>query len=259
MKKQESTKMRKYIIFTFMLLFSIPAILSQSKPFISMEKADNLVECNVHTLLGTSLFVQDYAKHIPSLAFIEASPGCGVGLGASAQLVFRDFFALGTSLDVLALNNVYSMTLIDIDGNGTQNSVFVSNRAYCANIPIFASIRFNISDNVRWNVDAGCYFSLGFGGYQKADTYTTMLNDLGQMVTKYEKYEWDYYNEEHPLVNGFDDFDFGLMVGSGLRLYDHYNIGLEARFGTKNASTNVGIIRPNVRNHFLAMKIGYQF
>lgn len=251
--------MKKFILIILACFLSIPVMNSQTKPFFSVERPDKILEIDVHALVGTSVLSQDYASHVPSITSVEASPGCGFGAGVSAQMVFKDFFALGTRLDLLVNNNKYSMALLDVDGAGAQSSVFVANRSVSANVPVFVSVRCNISDNVRWNVDGGCYFSLGLGGYQKADTYTTMLNDLGQMVSEYQKYKWDYYNEKQPLIHGIDDVDIGLYFGTGLLINDHYNVGIETRISTKNASTDGGVIHPNMYNHLFAMKLGYQF
>ncbi len=241
-----------------MLLLTLP-MMSQSKPFFCTDNVSRFVECDLHAVTGLSVFSQDYATHVPTLADIESSPGYAVGLGAMVQFAFKDYFAIGTQLDFIAHNNKYSMVLLDAMGSGSQNSVFVSNRGYSASVPVFASVRFNVADNVRWNVDLGCYFGLGLGGYQKADTYTTTINELNQIVTTYQHYKWDYYNEKQPLIHGFDDFDFGLLFRTGLLFYDHYKVDVEARINTKNATTDEGVIHPNVRNHMFAMKLGYQF
>lgn len=251
--------MIRYFIFVCMLFSVSFVVSSQNKPFFCNDKNDSFLESEVYAIIGTSTMWQNYAEHVPSISDINTSPGCGVGIGAKVQFEFRDFFALGTQLDFMARNNKYSMVIIDTEGKGSQNSVFVSNRSYSASVPVYASVRFNIADNVRWNIDAGGYFSLGLGGYQKADTYTTSINDLGQMVSTYKHYDLDYYNEQHPLIHAIDDVDFGLMFRTGLLFYDHYNVGLEARISTKNATADEGIIHPKMYNHLFAMKIGYQF
>lgn len=240
-------------------LFSCMMAGAQSKPFYNADKAGEFLECDVHAIVGTSVFVQDYHDHVPVIANVSTSPGCGWGVGASVQFAFKDFFALGTSLDFMANNNGYSMVLVDAGSQDAQSSVFVSNQSYSARVPVYASVRFNVSDRVRWNVDAGCYFGLGLWGSQEADTYTTSMNALGQIVTKYQHYKWDYYNERQPLIHGIDDFDFGLYFGTGLLIYDHYKVGFEAQVSTKNATTDEGVIHPNVRNHLFAVKLGYKF
>lgn len=250
--------LKKYVVLAMMSLSSI-IVVSQNRPFYNPDRTDRFIECDVHGIVGASVFIQDYRDHVPSISDISTSTGCGWGVGATAQFVIRDFFALGTSLDFVAHNSDYSMVLIDADRMGTQNSVFVSNQSFSATVPVFASFRFNLADNVRWNVDAGCYFSLGLGGSQKADTYTTSMNELGQVVTKYQYYKWDFFNEKRPLIHAIDDFDFGLLIGTGLLIHDHYKVGIEARISTKNATTDEGVIHPNVRNHLFAMKLGYQF
>lgn len=249
---------KKYLAVAVMLMSSI-VVMSQKKSFYSADKPDKFIECDVHGLVGASVFTQDYRDHVPSISEISTSAGCGWGLGATVQFAFKDFFALGTSLDFVAHNSGYSMVLIDADGRGTQNSVFVSNQGFSATVPVYVSFRFNLADRVRWNVDVGNYFSLGLGGSQKADTYTTTLNELGQVVTKYQRYEWDYFNEKRPLIHAIDDFDYGVLIGTGLLIHDHYKVGIEARISAKNATTDEGVIHPSVRNHLFAMKLGYQF
>lgn len=251
-------KNRIFVTILLALLMS-KNLVAEELMFFNTDKASKFLECDVHAIVGTSVLSQDYADHVPSITAVNVSPGCGGGIGASVQFAFKDFFAIGTGLDLMAINNKYSMALIDVKGSGSHCSAFVSNQAFNVTVPLYVSVRFNVASNVRWNVDGGIYLGLGIGGTQKADTYTTTQNELGQIVTKYQHYKWDYYNETHPIIHTIDDVDWGLIIGTNLLFHSHYKVGIEARVSTKNATADKGIIHPNVYNHLFAMKIGYQF
>jgi len=150
------------------------------------------------------------------------------------------------------------MALVDA-ASGSMSSIYAKNHYYSFEIPIYLSFRFNISENVRWNIDGGCYLGFGTGGTQKADTYTTTVNQLGQMVTTSYRYEWDYYNESRPLINAINNKDFGLLFGTGLLFNEHYKVGVTLRTGTKNVARDLGTLNPTVRNVSVDFKLGYQF
>ncbi|MBE6318324.1 MAG: PorT family protein [Bacteroidales bacterium] len=249
---------KKILCIICLMLMSVFVGVSQNHKFMNLDTASRFIECDVHALVGVSVFAQDYQKHVPMMSEVSSSPGCGWGIGATVRFALKDYLAIGTQLDVLALNNKYSMIMVD-PNNHSQISAIVTNQSYCISIPVFASLRFNIDENVKWNIDLGCYYNFGIGGTQKGDTYTTFKNNIGQVVTEYKHYKWDYYNEKHPLIHGIDDIDFGFIIGTGILVYNHYKVGVEARICTKNATTDEGTIRPNVKSHLLAMKIGYQF
>lgn len=75
-----------------------------------------------------------------------------MGLGAKAVFGIRDFFGIGTAANFFWNQYNIDMAVVGAD-NTSMSAVFVNNRNFTFNVPVFVSFRFNVAHSVRWNVD----------------------------------------------------------------------------------------------------------
>lgn len=137
--------------------------------------------------------------------------GTGFDVGVVADINIRDYIALqpGIFFQTRSGNHTYINTVpgefATVDGN---KLVQVGNyRSYSFSIPVMCSVRFNISDDVRWSVDLGPYVQL------------TLKNDFDKTA---------YFPEGYTSGASVDPrcVDVGVKMGSGLNIKDHYYIGV---------------------------------
>lgn len=252
--------MKPKIIIAFLL--AIPVLASGSgradSTMVDTSRPARFLELGAHVSVGASSILQNYASGIPGVSDLQVTPGCMAGLGFSARFVIRNFFAIGTGLDFMINNSRYAMSIVDND-KGLMSTVYVRNHFYSFDIPVFASFRFDVSRHVRWNVDLGWYMSFGAGGKMKAGGYTASTNSLGQPIVVDESYEWDYFREERPLVNGVRDVDYGPHLASGLKFYDRYMFQAVMHLSARNLAINHGVLDIYYRNINVAFQFGYCF
>lgn len=247
---------RKIISFLFPIVAAMSAH-GGERPFMDTSRSDDFVEVELHALAGATTVSQNYSDCVPAMTEMHVTPGWGAGIGASVSFVIRDFLALGTQFDLRMSNNRYDMTLLS--PSERTSTLYLDNRFYDINIPIFISLRFNVADNVKWTVSGGTFFALGFGGHQKADIYNTYNNSLGQMVTShiYEKHE--YFGDEFPVIHNVADFDIGMYLATALVVNRHYTVGVDFQLGLRDLAKNTAVFEPTVYNRSCLFKVGYIF
>lgn len=229
------------------------------KPFFSTSRSTEIVEADVHILAGATYVTQNYASEIAGVDKADSHPGLGLGFGSKVSFPFRDYLALSTGLDLLWGHNTCDMTVIG-DGTGNVNHVYLSNRYLYTRVPVLLSLRFNMADNARWVIDMGFYGSIGVAGKQKADIYTTGVNQLGQLVTTHYKNSWNYFRSDTGFIHGVHSFDFGLQLGSSICFRDHYVAGVTFTYGLKDAACAFGPLRGvSMHNIDWLCHIGYKF
>ena len=226
--------------------------------FFDTSRSSRIIEGEVHATIGASWFTQNYGDNIPQMQSLNMTPGAMVGLGARVQLAIHDFFAIGTSLNVNMHNNSLTAIVTSHEPDNTAGFT-VDNRYYYVNIPVYASIRFNIADNVRWNVDGGLYYAYGIGGRSKSNIYITYQNELGQFITEHFYDRDSYFSESAPLLHDIHRSDYGLHVATGLKFYNHYCINFVAQYGLKNVAEKKNTTDMSVHNLNVSVALGYEF
>ncbi len=252
----------KRIVTLIAALLTVTAALAEEpgheRPFVDFSRADNFLELRAYALGGGSTVTQNYISCFPQITELNVSMGTAAGLGAGAQFVFTDFLSLGTELNFLV--NDYSVDLAIMGANmSSVSSVFLKNRFYALDIPVFMSARFNVSNGVRWNVDGGMFYSYGLGGHQKQHIYDSRINDLGQLVMQVDRTETDFYNDAAAFIHSSKRGDIGLHLATGLTFGRHLFIGLRTQIGFKNVAKTDGITVPSVHNFNVLVQAGYKF
>ncbi len=249
--------MKRYILLSLVVAVSVMASRAGEKPFFDTSRSDDFLEMELHAMAGATSVGHNYSDCIPALDEMHVTPGCGFGVGASVRFVIRDFLAIGTQTDFRIYNNRYEMTLVT--PSERTSTVYLLNHYYDVNFPVFASLRFNVADNVRWDVDGGAFFALGFGGYQESDIYNAYINSLGQIVTAHVSEKHGYFKDDFPVIHNVANFDVGLHLASSLVFNGHYTVGIAFQLGLRDLAYNTAVFEPALRNRSCMFKFGYIF
>lgn len=121
-------------------------------------------------------------------------------------------------------------------------------------IPVLASFRADVADNVNLQLNIGPYFDFGLGG-----NYTSKWEYDGESG-KDEPYPFFGKSSENEARMGMKRFDFGLSFGLGVELWDHYYAGVKYDVGLVNmAIKDVWGNDYKAHNGTFAITLGYNF
>lgn len=172
--------------------------------------------------------------------------GTGIDVGVVADINFRNWISVQPGFFFESRSGKYSYVNIygyDDDQSRILMTQYGKDRSYSFIIPILASVHFNVSQDVRWNVEFGPYY---------------------QIVLK-NKLNGDFsvpaYNSPDGLPAGYipvhsSKGDFGFKMGTTLEILKHYLVGVHYE---------AGALRPwkdgNLGGHRKAwvFSIGYNF
>lgn len=216
------------------------------------------VELDLHALAGGSSVTQNYMGTFPEIRELNSSMGAAYGVGAGAVFNFSGFLGLGTELNLTVNHNKIDMAVANDDATAVSN-IFLRNRYWYANVPVYMSFRFSIAGLVRLNLDAGMYYSYGIAGRQKQTIYNSTVNDLGQLIPRVISTRPDYFNDGGTFINRFRRSDIGLHLGAGLTFGGHITVGARFQLGLKNVSFTDGVNNPNIHNINVMAMAGYKF
>ncbi len=120
-------------------------------------------------------------------------------------------------------------------------------------LPILASYRIALSDNVKWHINAGPYLAVGVGGKVKwEETYDgdTDKGDYKAFGTADE--------DSDEEKGGLKRFDAGLSFGTGVSI-DKFYIGLTYDLGLVNAADKDVWKDYKMKNRNFSIGVGYNF
>lgn len=228
--------------------------------FFDPGPARHFLELEVHATVGTSTVIQNYDAKFAAITEFQMSPGFAAGAGAKVTFGLRDWLGLATELNA-TLNNSSASMAIAGDGATPASTLFLHNHYYVLKVPVYLSLRFNVSDNVRWNVEGGIYYALGLGGSQKQSIYSSYINDLGQLVNIHANLKTGYYNDPDAFINSSYRSDWGVHIGTSFDLGRHATVGFRTQIGVKNIAniSDAGITRPSVHNVTAMGCLGWRF
>lgn len=192
--------------------------------FFSTEQPADLFNIGVHFGINTSN--RTMSKKTFDV-WNHNSWGTGIDVGATVDINFRDWFSIqpGFFFDSRSGNYAYSQTIVVAEDELDYLTQFGHGRSYNFIIPIMAIGHFNLTDDVRWNVEVGPYLQIGLHN---------SLNDKA------------IYPKPH-VVQGPDvkpegwksaktaGVDFGFKFGTSLTILKHYNVGVHYLAGCLNA------------------------
>ncbi len=146
--------------------------------------------------------------------------GTGVDAGIAVDLNMREYFSIqpGIFFQSRSGNYAYAHMFYNNDNQEDDFTQLGHYRSYNINIPILFSARFNLSQSLRWIVEAGPYFQWTFHntGKNKITAIRPQTSPISPVYT--------IHPETKPI-------DIGLKFGSGFKindlisLYVHYMAG----------------------------------
>lgn len=230
----------KKILIIFLCLLTFSSVRMKAGEFFDTSEATTFFSLSGRIGFNTSV------KTFPANHFTvwnHNSWGTGFNIGAIANLNFREYLTVQPGLFFSTGSGAYSYVTDYLNMIGGQDRFFQmgKTRNYYLRIPIMGVVNFNLAENIKWMVEFGPYFQIRLKetGYKNI----TVLYRLPQN-TKYDTYV--------PSTNGFD---FGFKMGSGLRFYSHYYVGVHYLAGVCNAWTNPS----GGKNKSWEFSVGYDF
>lgn len=191
---------------------------SYAENFMSTEPADRLFNIGVRLGINSSnrTFGKDYFNE-----WNVNSWGTGMDVGAILDLNLRDFFSLqpGFFYESRSGNYAYSQTYYKL-GDPDKYSQMGHFRTYSFVVPVMASFRFNLTDNLRWIAEAGPYaqFQLHSTDNDKIVVIDPQKSPSSLVSTSVAKTQF---------------FDFGLKIGTGFSLFKKYSLYIHYMAGGK--------------------------
>ena len=209
--------------------------------FFSTEPAEQFMTVGVRLGVNTSNVTMK-KKVLPE--YNINSWGTGFDAGIVADLNFRDYISVqpGFFFQSRSGNYFYGQQALNDFGEPGATYILAGHlRSYRFNIPIVASIHLNITDRLRWNIDFGPYLSVNLHSNEGSDIRYSYYSPEGHLVIDYL---------------GLATSEFGLKMGSSLRILDHYVVGVHYLAGLTHAWKDSFA---GGRNKTWSFTIGYDF
>ena len=178
---------------------------------------------------------------------IFTSWGTGFNAGVVANLNFKEYISLQPGF----FYESRSGNLVNIVDYYTGASNTSSNRethyekdhlrAYYFTIPVMGVLKFNLAENIKWNVE--------FGPYLQFCLKESGQNDVAILYRMPQGIAYNLYYAKHNSV------DFSLKMGMGLQFYQHYYVGVHYLAGICNVWNQPS----GGRNKSWMFTIGYDF
>lgn len=146
---------------------------------------------------------------------------------------------------------------------GTTTKISASYFPVYMEVPVLASFRADIVQNVKLNLNVGPYFAVGLGGNVKSEYTFTMNGSEMSQTDKMPFFGTKKVTEEGAEIEkGLDAkrFDCGLSFGAGVTLFENYYVGLKYDLGLMNIAKNeMDNVKQVMRNGTFAITLGYNF
>ena len=192
---------------------------ASAQEFFSTEHPDRLFTIGVRAGFNTSNRTIT-SSSLPGLYHHE-SWGTGFDFGATVGINIRDYLAIqpGVFFEARYGRNVIMGDLTSESGAPYEYAVAAKRDSYNLTIPVMAQFSFNLSDAIRWQVEAGPYLQILFSS----------------KVKPREEFSADPSQAPDILPSRASGADFGLKFGTGLLFDRHWYLGIHYLAGLTNA------------------------
>lgn len=201
---------------------------ASAEDFFSTRECDTLFDLGVQIGINTSN--RTIGKNALS-GYHHEGWGTGFDLGITADLNIRDYLSIQPGIFFESRSNSYTMISnysMMPDNFLTTLSQAGSLRSYYFTIPVMGRVHFNITDDLRWNVEAGPYIALCLSSKLKNKVCQYSPEPaLGPVLD--EAYGNNIFNQK---AKGCD---FGIKMGTGLTLFRHYSFAIHYLAGCTHA------------------------
>ena len=183
--------------------------------FFSTERCDEFITYGARMGLNTTNRTMNGSSFYDS--YSNQSWGTGFDLGGVVNFNFRDYLTIQPGLFYESRSGRY--TLMGMK-NGVEMAQAGKRNSYNFTIPVMAVIGFNVSDEVKWNVEAGPY--VAFVMNSKLSNEGTVPMDNFDVL----------FDQKAATV------DFGFKMGLSVRVMQHYYFGTHYMAGCLHAWQN---------------------
>lgn len=199
--------MKRFLICT---ICAATAFCASATDFFSTEKCEELFTFGARVGVNTTNRTLGDSAY-PS-CYHHENWGTGLDIGATVGLNIRDYLTIQPGFFFETRNGAYTiMGTADgsgIPGDGSEIAQTGKRRSYNFTIPVMAVFGFNVTDDLRWNVEAGPYVSF---------VLDSTLKDKRFVVNG---------NADEPLfAQKAAGVDFGFKMGTAFEILDHYYVG----------------------------------
>jgi len=212
--------MKSFRIFLAMIAIATAVNVSAQK-FLSAEPAEEIFNLGVRIGVNTSnrTFGKQYFNE-----WNKNSWGTGFEAGIIVNLNMRDYFALQPGFFFQSRSGNYSYAHNYFDESGdTQTLIQLGHyNTYSFIIPVIASFRFNVSNAVRWVVEAGPYIQ--FKIHSNDNDKITVLDPQASITSP-----------AYATYAKSSNFDMGLKIGTGFVFKHRYSAYIHYLAGGQKA------------------------
>lgn len=208
--------MKRIITATLFVLLALNAVAAD---FFSTEKSDDLFTFGVRVGVNTS---NRTVNKDAAGSYNFQSWGTGFTAGVTASINIRDYLSIepGLFFESRSGHSTFTSDPIDTDLGICYVTQSAHRHTYNLNIPVLASLRFNITKDLRWHVDFGPY--VGF-------MLKSKLENKELLSTRPD------LDNEAPFTAKPAPVDFGFKMGTAFELYKKYYIGIHYEAGAVKA------------------------
>ena len=231
----------KKIILT---IFSVIAFVMSSK-CKAVEFLDTSRDPNLFTF-GARLGFNTSNRTFPSGSYNlwnHNSWGLGFNAGVLANLNFREYFTIqpGIFYESRSGDYTYLTEYLDYYNREQEHYEMGHLRGYYVTIPVMALFKFNLSENIKWNVEFGPYVQYCFS--------ETGQNNIVVLYRLPQSNQYGQYKATHRR------YDAGLKLGTGLQFSRHFYAGVHYLAGL----IDVWVNPQGGKNKSWQFSIGYDF
>lgn len=198
-------------------LCALSVLGASAEDFFSTAKCDKLIT------FGARIGVNTTNRTIDKKAFYNSytheSWGTGFDIGAVVNFNFRNYLTIQPGLFFESRSGRFTLMNAQFSENSNTLVAQAGKRnSYNFTIPVMAIIGFNVTDAIRWNLEAGPYVSFVLDSKIK-NQYVVISGDPDPVL----------FNQKAATV------DFGFKLGTGIKVLDHYYFGVHYLAGCLKA------------------------
>ncbi|MCH5235086.1 MAG: PorT family protein [Muribaculaceae bacterium] len=140
--------------------------------------------------------------------------GTGFNIGVLANLNFKEYLSLQPGIFFESRSGDYAYLTNYLNYNAQEDTHYAMGhlRGYYITVPVMGVVKFNIAEKIKWMVELGPY--LQFALKHMGD------NNIVVLYRQPQNLGYSQYTAQHNSV------DVGLKMGTGLRFFDHYYLGV---------------------------------
>lgn len=233
-------KLKDLIILMMIIVSSLSSLSVKAQAFFDTSDSSTLFSFGARVGFNTS------NKTFPGSHYSlwnHNSWGTGFNIGILANLHFKEYLSLQPGIFFESRSGDFAYLTKYLNFANREDSYYSMGhiRGYYITIPVMGVVKFNLAENIKWLAELGPYFQIAMK--------QTGTNDIHVL---YRLPENNFYSEYKAKTNSVD---VGLKIGTGLRFFNHYYVGVHYLAGFCNAWKDPS----GGKNKSWEFSIGYDF